>query len=756
MKTMVENSTRYKTSFRLIERFRAYMSSLCRPFNQYVHHQRVLSISFHLQYYFNLSTFAEERTRLLRMAELSAGPITSVTRDEESTNSPIASSPDANMRQVIAHQPDESVALSIATQGAPSTSAGSPSSSGEETNEKQSAGVAVHKINHLPSRPSDESVDQRRPTRPWRTTLIRFGPLSGIFAMLVAGASVVASLGVLAGSHGKSVDSWSAEPSIYLAIFTAIANLAMRYACIQGVVIAWWVRALRGSTIAKLHHDWRSGTTLRGAITAGRNIGLLGVATVFSTLVVIDGPLLQRASSVVPARITDHPVPLDVTMAPEVPTDYTGAWATMQDIGIDQWWNLPFNSTEPGSNGPVPNNIYVEINPHLEQSLGRHYFSDTLPPHILTGCHGTCKAKIRAPALALTSCKSIQLPVNYSQAQLTSKYKFGIIALPLEDNSFFISSSLMLDQDERINLVAGYSVSHLPDCAGTLNYTACTLQSAIGEYEVTVTKNSTILDDPAHPTIIVLANNTRVNHKIDPTTQARPSTLGGAVDLVMASGESQYAIYVENEDGDYATSTYNERVYSQYMLPSDSKCQSFADPFEDAYADLNKAMFIAGALAAQKDKDYLEKHMDPGLADAVNTTTTGHLVGNHNVFHTDYWFFFAAALVELVCIAFVAPTYWGWWKIGRPVSFSPVEMAKVRSHSGLPHVEYQLSSQAFDSPMFANCNSNSSGRDVAKEMVDVDVQYGSREVGAPGDSVKLTFSDPRTVKQPVKGARFDT
>lgn len=39
--------------------------------------------------------------------------------------------------------------------------------------------------------------------------------------------------------------------------------------------------------------------------------------------------------------------------------------------------------------------------------------------------------------------------------------------------------------------------------------------------------------------------------------------------------------------------------------------------------------------------------------------------------------YIAAAIVELVCILLVLPTYWGWWKLGRPVSFSPLELAKV-------------------------------------------------------------------------------
>lgn len=96
--------------------------------------------------------------------------------------------------------------------------------------------------------------------------------------MFIAITSIVASLGILAGSNKRPTSSWSTPPSTYLAIFTAIANLSIRYAAIQGVVIAWWSRALRGSTLGKLHWDWRAGTTLRGALTSGRHMGLLGLA----------------------------------------------------------------------------------------------------------------------------------------------------------------------------------------------------------------------------------------------------------------------------------------------------------------------------------------------------------------------------------------------------------------------------------------------------------------------------------------------
>lgn len=83
-----------------------------------------------------------------------------------------------------------------------------------------------------------------------------------------------------------------------------------------------------------------------------------------------------------------------------------------------------------------------------------------------------------------------------------------------------------------------------------------------------------------------------------------------------------------------------------------------------------------GIDAAGKDPSYLETHMDPGWA--VNIITIGTVTGNHNVYHSDFAFFIAAAVVEIACILLIVPTYWGWWRLGRPFSFSPLEIAKVR------------------------------------------------------------------------------
>lgn len=90
-------------------------------------------------------------------------------------------------------------------------------------------------------------------------------------------------------------------------------------------------------------------------------------------------------------------------------------------------------------------------------------------------------------------------------------------------------------------------------------------------------------------------------------------------------------------------------------------------------------MTIAGLVVASQNAtelEYLESRIDLGLP--VHRTVTGYRTGNHAVFHTEYVYFIAAAVVEFLCLACILPTYWGWWKLERDVSFSPLEIAKVR------------------------------------------------------------------------------
>lgn len=119
----------------------------------------------------------------------------------------------------------------------------------------------------------------------------------------------------------------------------------------------------------------------------------------------------------------------------------------------------------------------------------------------------------------------------------------------------------------------------------------------------------------------------------------------------------------------------------------------------------------------------------------------GFQYGDQNVFQTNYWWFTAAAVLEVMCIACILPTYWGWRRLGRPVSFSPLELAK-----------------AFDAPLLENCSSNATGNDLANIAGSVPVRYGatgkSRGGGSEYEAKRLVFADPRLIYRPLDAFRF--
>lgn len=74
---------------------------------------------------------------------------------------------------------------------------------------------------------------------------------------------------------------------------------------------------------------------------------------------------------------------------------------------------------------------------------------------------------------------------------------------------------------------------------------------------------------------------------------------------------------------------------------------------------------------------------DPGIE--INCTATGISISDVNVFEVDYLFFFGAALIELICVLVIMYTFYGWWRLGRAVTFSPLEMANAFEAPMLTH-----------------------------------------------------------------------
>ena len=344
--------------------------------------------------------------------------------------------------------------------------------------------------------------------------------------------------------------------------------------------------------------------------------------------------------------------------------------------GSHSTWSPSFNKTIPTIDGTAPNNILPSISDIFADTVIAQFSKHETIVGAIRGCATVCHAKLKAPAFSAT-CETYQVPVNYTQP-ISEKEISKIIteaqAPPLDKEGFLVSTSLVEGVNETVNLVTGWNSIH--DCIGVFNYRVCTLTSAVGEYSVTVKGDTATLDDAAHPRILALANNTLADHSSPLELPGSLSTFASLVNFMFGRWESFAAFY--NYQGQTQKVVYAENIMDSYIVDrnqGNGACDSFLDPYEDVMKDLNRFMVYTGARATGKDALFLETHMDPGWP--INTTTVGTVVGDHNVYKSEYRFFIAAAIVELACILLIAPTYWGWWRLGRPCSFSPLEVAKV-------------------------------------------------------------------------------
>lgn len=123
---------------------------------------------------------------------------------------------------------------------------------------------------------------------------------------------------------------------------------------------------------------------------AGKHFNFLALACILTTLVVMDGPFLQRASSVRP-KVPLTTVPLQVSITPEIPSYFTGA---------SMYTDLP--------------KIYLsEFSGEFIPILNAWTAGEAITGAV-SGCLGKCEAKVRAPALAMTHCETEKHWKNYT------------------------------------------------------------------------------------------------------------------------------------------------------------------------------------------------------------------------------------------------------------------------------------------------------------------------------------------------------
>ena len=161
-----------------------------------------------------------------------------------------------------------------------------------------------------------------------------------------------------------------------------MGSYCLAFAVFQGAVVAWWLRVMDGTTLRQSHRDWSAGPgfNLWYAILTYRTTGLLASGTICAAVIFADGILIKSATIVIQGGINETLL-LDVTLAPELPTDFCGS--------------MSVNSSKPVNFGTW-NNASVRV------IDGWMKASPTSSP--FRGCGGICTTNVTAATLYPVGC----------------------------------------------------------------------------------------------------------------------------------------------------------------------------------------------------------------------------------------------------------------------------------------------------------------------------------------------------------------
>jgi len=462
---------------------------------------------------------------------------------------------------------------------------------------------------------------------PWVPGVFKQLPWGGLLALVGVAVCCLGPVAILKDSNGKPTATWPSQehpiqPAVLLSICTAIGNTLLRYALFQGWSIAWWVEALRGSTVGDLHRHWEYGTSVLASVTSTRHFNRIALGTFIASIVVIDGPLLQKATSSTTRPLASQ-ANITVQISPNpLPLGYTALMT--------------------GHSGTIfPKLDFV-------QQVMQGFNNRTAIPLNYTGCNGVCNTTLQAAGFDVHCSHSTQ-PYNISETDAGTTYEMGSTNITHNNN---------LD-DGLIRVETAFKST--PGCIGNLVIAHCQYNIAQVNYPVQVSNGTVeLLPRPTD------ANDTIKVWQLDREVHGLgmwASTLGGIYSVAYTKYESSSSFYI---DGTPLSLMYSGAVPIQYLVANSSTlgtCDMYwTDPTPDIIAGIRELGFRT-AIAATNS--------------TTNQTFEATEIAIVQVYVSHYHYLGGALLVMFLGVVLVFPTFLGWWQLGRKMSLSPIEIAKA-------------------------------------------------------------------------------
>ena len=540
----------------------------------------------------------------------------------------------------------------------------------------------------------------------WVPGKIRRLPWLGLGALSGVVIAIFAALGVLVASNGQPVDSWSVQPTVFLALASAASNILLHFAFLKGVTIAWWGQASKSDNkVGDLHRTWDHGNNLWGAVTAGRRFNVVALACILVAVTPINNVLLQRAARSVGEDFSTTKTDLRVPVARRLPQGY---------------------SASTGQKTDEPSLFTGDFSEVIQAASD----DDTIRVKS-SGCTGRCNATIQGAGL-VPSCKRHKMHAFHTlfeTAFLWNQTKFG------RYDCF---------GHEFITLNIAYQGGNASTCDNDLTVNNCTFSPAIVQYPVEIDGDGGAIRIQPRTTMYddkVVEKSQYTYHSAQCEIGTVPNTTFGgfALGLNNLYASNAYQIVgLSNGLLETAGSMSNRYAHGNQDASRSDVCKVyFTDPSQELLQAVRELMFRS-ALASATASD--RQHV------------TAHQVYKKPIFRWQSSYLVVALIVTGLAVMAVLPLYNGYWNFGRNVSMSPVEIAK-----------------AFGAPTLQGVNPNAEAKGLVGAVGSREVRYGvvggADEDAIANDGCKLASTPDRLpqkleveesglVREPKAGERF--
>ncbi|KAH9873040.1 hypothetical protein J1614_005436 [Plenodomus biglobosus] len=610
-------------------------------------------------------------------------------------------------------------------------------SSSSITSQKKEAGYSSGDIEN------DGGID-------WRPGFKHQFPWIGFAGFLVIILATALAVAILASSHEKRVKDWPStrfaiQPNVLLNIANQVQNLGLITLIGQGLAIAWWRKALQGSSLEELHKNHAYSNSFYAIVTSGKHFNIIALAALMTKFAIIDSTLFQKATR---TEITQQKAYMNTSVTGWVET----AWplksgGIIGDEGNIKTVDAAWAGVLDAYSGKIANGKMHDL---LEGNAS--FF----------GCpfRQECSGNIQGLGFSFNCSTSIE-DVDYGLQRSTQQG--GVFtSYPLWDIRFNASwasetkpyASVLLDM-LYVDSHAGNSSS---SCPGTLTRRNCEVRPALVEYPVTImTPSKEELAGKNIVTHIKFFDDTRswpISTSLDGTEQIdelkvlkyldlfeqfNETSTVGALTYVLNNLYSSSANLTYTTDWDVAArgSSASTTFFADTDREDKSRCwydidrSGKDDPAVEMLRKLNTLSFVTSLyLKGAPTTDVSQRSAAGMTSQTIRTSVTGIV----EEYMTNFGYVGGALAATLVTVLLVLPVYWGFWQLGRKVTLGPLEI-----------------SNAFGAPIIApDCPKAYHGdfdlllEDVGKRRV----QYGQLVDRPPG---LMGLAEPEKVVKPRKG-----